>query len=70
MEKVILEICRPQALQLLVDLEALELIKMFPLKKEVKSLSKKYGGQLSSEVAEKLNQYVLKGRSEWNNDTI
>lgn len=70
MEKVEVQLIHPKALQLLLDLEELYLIKV--LKKSVQSeqkLSDKYAGKLPVEIGEELQQYVMQSRNEWEPNT-
>ncbi|RLD27230.1 MAG: hypothetical protein DRI54_01405 [Bacteroidetes bacterium] len=66
MKTVIVELRNNNALRLLKDLELVNIIRVIekPKKDNVK-LSDKYAAQLPKEVAEKMQDYVSKNRSEW-----
>lgn len=71
MKTVLIQINDDKAYRLLEDLEDLHIIKV--LKKSIQTeqkLSEKYAGKLPNEVAEELQNYVTKGRNEWNNRSI
>jgi hypothetical protein len=66
METLLIELANPKALKLIKELEELHLLKI--LKQDstpAVKLSEKYAGQLPSQVAEELQQYVTKSRDEW-----
>lgn len=69
METLTIDVSSPQAMRLLEDLEALNLIKVVgrQTKPKREKLSEKYAGQLSEKVADELQDYVTKSREEWNN---
>ena len=71
METILVQISNNKAYKLLKDLEDLQIIKV--LKKSTQfspKLSEKYAGQLPSDVADALQNYVTQSRNEWNNHTI
>ena len=71
METVLVQINNSKAYRLLEDLEDLHIIKV--LKKSIQpkqKLSEKYAGKLPADVADELQDYVAKGRNEWNNRSI
>lgn len=71
METVLIQINDKKAYKLLEDLEDLQVIKV--LKKsnyEGQSLSERFGGKLSSEVAEDMQEYISRSRKEWENRDI
>ena len=71
MDTVLIQINNKKAYRLMEDLEDLHLIKV--LKKSVQAqqkLSEKYAGKLPSEVADELQNFVIKSRNEWNNNSI
>ncbi len=71
METVLLQINNNKAYKILEDLEDLNLIKV--LNKSIQplqNLSEKYAGKLPSEIAEQLQDYVTKSRSEWRQSNI
>lgn len=71
METVLIQINDKKAYKLLEDLEDLQVIKV--LKKssnDGQSLSGKFGGKLSLEVAEDMQEYITKSRKEWENRGI
>jgi hypothetical protein len=71
METVLIQINHNKAYKLLEDLEDLQIIKV--LKKSVHSghkLSEKYAGKLPADIADELQNFVNKGRKEWNNNSI
>ena len=68
METILVQINDQKAYKLLEDLEALNKV----LKKgsyDSQKLSDKYSGKLPEEVAEELQEYVVKSRSEWKDPT-
>jgi len=68
METVLLQINNNKAYKILEDLEDLDIIKV--LKKSTvpkQKLSEKYAGKLPSNIADELQDYITKSRSEWNN---
>ena len=67
METLVVELTHKNALQLLRDLEALEVIKLHDKELETKKLSAKYRGMLSKEEGQDLINHVDQMRSEWNN---
>jgi hypothetical protein len=70
METVLLQINNNKAYRILEDLEDLNLIKVLNKSVEpLQKLSEKYAGKLPTEVADKLQDYVTKSRSEWNSCT-
>jgi hypothetical protein len=71
METILIQLNHHKALQLILDLEELDLIKV--LKKSFQpqqKLSEKYAGKLPSDVADELQNYVTQSRNEWNNRGI
>ena len=67
MQTIVIQLTNQKAMQLLLELEELSLIKV--LKKGVNTqykLSDKYAGKLSEKVGEQIQQYINKSRSEWN----
>ena len=63
---LVIQLRHEKALQLLLDLEELSLIKV--LKNNVEpepKLSDKYGGKLPADIGEELQHYLTKSRSEW-----
>jgi hypothetical protein len=71
METVLIQINDKKAYKLLEDLEDLQVIKV--LKKsssDDQSLSDKFGGKLSLEVAEDMQEYIIRSRKEWENRDI
>jgi len=69
MDTILIQLNHHKALQLILDLEDLDLIKV--LKKSMapnQKLSDKYAGKLSKESGEQLQQYINKTRNEWNRD--
>ncbi len=70
METIVVQINDQKAYKLFEDLEALNILKV--LKKssyDSQKLSDKYSGKLPEEVAEELQDYVTKSRSEWKDPT-
>lgn len=67
METLTIDVSNPNALKLLEDLEALNLIKVVSryTKPSNQKLSEKYGGKLSQRVADELQDYVAQSRKEW-----
>ena len=71
METVVIEICNSKAYKLLDDLEKLEIIKVISKKIQSKQkLSEKYLGNISSETADELQNYISQSRNEWKNQNI
>ena len=71
METVLLQINNNKAYRILEDLEDLNLIKVLNKSVEpLQKLSEKYAGKLPPEVADKLQDYVTKSRTEWNSHNI
>jgi hypothetical protein len=71
METVLLQINNNKAYKILEDLEDLNLIKVLNKSTQpLQNLSEKYAGKLPSEIAEQLQDYVTKSRSEWNSHNI
>jgi hypothetical protein len=72
METVLVQINNNKAYKLLEDLEDLHIITV--LKKNIspaeKKLSEKYAGKLPSDIADALQDYVKKSRSEWDSRNI
>lgn len=71
METVLVQINDSKAYKLLEELEDLHVLTV--LTKSVESrqkLSEKYAGKLPPDVADELQNYVAKSRSEWNNPAI
>ncbi len=71
METVLIQINNSKAYRLLEDLEDLHIIKV--LKKSIQpqqKLSEKYAGKLPADVADELQNYVIRSRNEWNNRSI
>jgi len=69
METILIQLNDKKALQLLLNLEEMNLIKV--LRKSItpqQKLSDKYAGKLSKETGEQLQQYINKSRDEWNRD--
>ena len=67
METVLIQINNNKAYKLLEDLEDLHIIKV--LNKSIvpkQKLSEKYAGKLPSDIADELQNYVSKSRTEWN----
>lgn len=71
METITIDVSNPQALKLLEDLEALNLIKVVSrqAKPVGQKLSEKYGGKLAQSVADELQHYVAQSRKEWDSRT-
>ena len=69
MGTITVELINSKALQLLKDLEAMNIIRLYdaepPLKKT--RLSDKYRGIISKESGVSLNEHVAKMRNEWGN---
>ena len=72
METVLLQINNNKAYRFLEDLEDLQVIKVLEKKNTVAKgkLSDKYAGKLPGDIADELQNYVTKGRDEWNSRTI
>jgi hypothetical protein len=71
METVLIQINDNKVYKLLEDLEELQILKV--LKKNTQpsqKLSEKYAGKLPSYVADKLQNYVIQSRNEWNNHSV
>lgn len=71
METVLVQINNSKAYKLLEDMEDLHIIKV--LKKSIQpqqKLSEKYAGKLPSDIADELQDYVTKSRSEWSKRNI
>ena len=71
METLEIQVTNQKAMGLLLELEALNFIKV--LKKNgvpKQKLSEKYAGKLPAEVAEELQNYVSESRNQWNNRNI
>lgn len=71
METVLIQINDKKAYKLLEDLEDLQVIKV--LKKsnyDSQSLSERFAGKLSPEVAEDMQEYITRSRKEWENRDI
>ncbi|MBK7227122.1 MAG: hypothetical protein WAS56_10455 [Saprospiraceae bacterium] len=71
METVLIQINNNKAYKLLEDLEDLHIIKV--LNKSIvpkQKLSEKYAGKLPSDIADELQNYVSKSRTEWNKLSI
>jgi len=70
METVLVQLNDPKAYKLLEDLETLNVLKIINRDSSYsKILSEKYKGKLPNEVAEELQEYILKSRSEWKDPT-
>jgi hypothetical protein len=68
METLVVELTHKNALQLLKDLEAMDIIRLHDdVETPKKKLSEKYRGILSREAGEELIDYVNQSRSEWGN---
>lgn len=68
METLVVELTHKNALKLLRDLEALNIIRLRESKEAPKKkLSEKYKGILSKEVGEDLINYISQSRKEWGN---
>ncbi|PSL25725.1 hypothetical protein [Dyadobacter jiangsuensis] len=68
METLIVELTHKNALQLLRDLEAMDIIRLHSGKEAPqKKLSEKYKGVLPKEAGEDLVSHVNQMRSEWGN---
>lgn len=70
-ETVLVQIKNKKAYNLLKNLESLQVIKI--LKREEQpgqKLSEKYAGKLPQDIADELQSYVTKSRSEWYNRGI
>lgn len=67
MGTAIIEIKNEKVLKLLQDLEDMLLIRLVHYQAETpyKKLSDKYRGRISSEVAEEMQEYIVKSRAEW-----
>ncbi len=71
METVLIQITNSKAYQLLKDLEDLDIIKVLTQSSvSNQKLSKKYAGRLPSNLADDLQEFVKKGRTEWNSGSI
>ena len=71
METMLIEVSNEKVAKLLHELEELELIKVLQTNGGATSkLSEKYAGKLPSHVAEEMQEYITKGRNEWNNSSI
>ena len=71
METVLIQINDKKAYKLLEHLEDLQVIKV--LKKsnyDSQSLSERFAGKLSPEVAEDMQEYITRSRKEWENRDI
>ena len=71
METVLIQINNNKAYKLLEDLEDLHIIKVH--KKSIvpkQKLTEKYAGKLPSDIADELQNYVSKSRTEWNKLSI
>ncbi len=68
METIIIDVSNPQAIKLLEDLEALNLIKMVSrqTRKGENKLSQKLYGSISDSQAENMKEELRQMRSEWN----
>ena len=68
METVTIELKKDKSMALLEDLEALDIIKIIRKKTPPKppgKLSDMFRGSISTEEADKFNEYVKKSRDEW-----
>lgn len=66
MDTILIELKNEKALQLLMDLEALSLIRLIRQDvAPVKNLSKKYAGSLDPDIAENLQNHISSSREEW-----
>lgn len=71
METMLIELTNHKAANLLHELEELNIIRVLQTNVPVKEkLSEKYAGKLPSIVAEEMQNYVTKGRDEWNSSSI
>ncbi|MEO8148850.1 MAG: hypothetical protein ABI723_14490 [Bacteroidia bacterium] len=62
---MLIQLTNPKVLGLLHEMEKLNLIKI--LKNDEINLYEKYEGKLPSSFGDKLQNYVTRGRDEWNN---
>ncbi|MCE6993011.1 hypothetical protein [Dyadobacter sp. CY323] len=67
METLVVELTNKNALQLLRDLEALEIIRLHSNEQAGDKLSSKYRGVLNKEKGRDLIKHVDQMRSEWSN---
>ncbi|ACT94332.1 hypothetical protein [Dyadobacter fermentans] len=68
METLLVELTHKNALQLLKDLEAMDIIRLHDGREPTKTrLSEKYKGILPREAGEELIHHVNQVRSEWGN---
>ncbi len=71
METLIVQIKSEKAYNLLKSLESLDVIKILEKdERPSQKLSEKYAGKLPWDVADMLQSYVAKNRSEWSNRGI
>jgi len=67
METLTIQVTNLKAYQVLKDLEELDLIRVLDKKPDTsEKRSAKYRGKLDGHVAEEMQEYVAKGREEWN----
>jgi len=68
METITIDVSNPQAIKLLEDLEALNLIKVVrrQIRKGEKKLSEKLYGSISDSQAEQMREELHQMRNEWN----
>ncbi|GGH47388.1 hypothetical protein ACN9ML_18160 [Dyadobacter endophyticus] len=68
METLVVELTHKNALQLLKDLEAMDIIRLHDDKEAPKKkMSEKYKGILPREAGEELINYINHSRNEWDN---
>jgi len=68
MDTLLVELTHKNALQLLRDLEALDIIRLHNNENpDKKKLSEKYRGILTKEESQDLSRHIIETRSEWNN---
>jgi hypothetical protein len=71
METLLIQLTNHKALGLLHEMEALDLIKVLEENVfEEKNFFEKYAGELPSNVADELQEYVSKSRNEWSDRNI
>jgi len=69
METILVQLTSPKILNILQELEALKLLRLIKQKEVTEqTLSDKYAGKLSTEIAEKLQDHIHKSRNEWSNN--
>lgn len=68
MDTIIVQLTSPKTMNLIMDLEDLNLLKVIKKSDSADiNLSDKYAGKLSVDVAEKLQKHVEQSREEWDN---